>query len=290
MAMGLLLRFGPMAAVLLGFGAAQGCAAGFQAAALDPCVGEYLAAYRAGRRLEPAPGCDWGALQSQERADAIQAQIVQRHPAGGKTIGYKVANARDGRVVGALTDAMLLPSGAVIELASGARLLSEGDLLLRIRSPAINEARTLEEAAAQIDAAIPFIESSDMMLPQGAPRTKPVWTATNGNARWGLVGETLDLSDLAPSERMRRLGELEVALSNAAGEELQRAGMRNNPLQSVLEVLADLRRRGAPGLQAGDLVSVGNFGRPRFPRPGDQYRARYLGLAEPAPEVLAVYR
>ena len=43
-------------------------------------------------------------------------------------------------------------------------------------------------------------------------------------------------------------------------------------------------------LSEGDLLSVGNFDRPRFPRPGEQYRAHYLGLAEPAPEVLAVYR
>ena len=70
-------------------------------------------------------------------------------------------------------------------LSALARLLSDSDLLLRVRSPAINQARTLEEAAAEIDAAIPFIESSDMMLPQGTPRTKPIWTATNGNARWG---------------------------------------------------------------------------------------------------------
>ena len=277
-------------AALVGLCALQGCAAAPQTAALDPCVEEYLAAYQAGRRLQPTLGCDWGALESQERADAIQAQIVQRHPAGGKRIGYKVTNAQGGRVVGVLTDAMLLPSGSVIALDSGARLLSEGDLLLRVRSPAINQARTLEEAAAEIDAAIPFIESSDMMLPQGTPRTKPVWTATNGNARWGVLGETQDLSHLAPAERVQRLGALEVALSNAAGEQLQRAGMRSDPLQSVLEVLEDLRRRAAPGLQAGDLLSVGNFGRPRFPRPGEQYRAHYLGLAEPAPEVLAVYR
>lgn len=129
-------------------------------------------------------------------------------------------------------------------LSALARLLSEGDLLLRVRSPAINQARTLEEVAAEIDAAIPFIESSDMMLPQGTPRTKPIWTATNGNARWGVLGEPQDLSHMTPAERVRRLGALEVALSNAAGEQLQRAGMRSNPLQSVLEVLEDLRRRG----------------------------------------------
>lgn len=52
----------------------------------------------------------------------------------------------------------------------------------------------------------------------------------------------------------------------------------------------DRHRSGAPGLQAGDLLSLGNFGRPRFPRPGEQYRAHYLGLAEPTPEILAVYR
>ena len=36
-------------------------------------------------------------------------------------------------------------------LSALARLLSDGDLLLRVRSPAINQARTLEEAAAEIE-------------------------------------------------------------------------------------------------------------------------------------------
>lgn len=267
-----------------------GCAVADQPVATDPCVDEYLSAYAAGRRLEAVDGCDWATIESQDRADAIQAAIAAHHPAGGKAVGYKVTNAQDGRVVGVITDAMLLPSGSTVDLSTGTRLLGEGDLLVRVRSAAINDATTLEDIAAGIDQVIPFIESSDMMLPDGASRTKAIWTASNGNARWGVRGDAVDVSGIEPARLVEMLGSLEVELIDESGKTLQKSGMRNNPLQSVIDVLDDMRRRGGVRLEAGDLISLGNFGRPRFPTTGNDITAVFHGLADPAPTITARYR
>lgn len=266
-----------------------GCAVAEEQVAADPCVTEYLAAFPAGRRLEVVEGCDWGAIESQERADAIQAGIAAAHPAGGQPVGYKVTNAEGGKVVGVITDAMLVPSGSTIELASGARILGESDLLVRVRSAAINDATTLEEVAAEISEVIPFIESSDTMLPQGAGRTKPIWTSSNGNARWGIHGEPVDVSEMEAAALVELLGNLQVELIDEAGESMQTSGMRSNPLESVLIVIEDMKRRGNVQLEAGDVISLGNFGRPRFPTSGNSYTAVFHGLAEPAPRVVANY-
>lgn len=259
-------------------------------AALDPCADEYLAAYAAGRQLENSEACNWGELTLQERSDAIQAELASTHPSGGKAVGYKVTNATDGRVIGVITDAMLLASGSTINLSSGTRLLGEGDLLVMVGSADINNARTLDDIAASIATVIPFIESSDMMLPQGAARTKAIWTASNGNARWGVMGEPVDVSAMEPAALVEMLANLEVELIDENGESMQRSGMRNNPLQSVFDVLEDMQRRGNIELRTGDLISLGNFGRPRFPLSGNSYRAVFHGLADPAPEVVANYK
>lgn len=270
-------------------GLLAGCATAEDEAAVDPCITEYLAAFPAGRRLENVAGCNWGEIVSQERADAIQASIAAAHPAGGDAVGYKVTNAEGGRVVGVITSAMLLPSGATVDLTTGARILGESDILVRVGSATINDATTIEEVAAAIAEVIPFIESSDTMLPQGAPRTKPVWTSSNGNARYGFRGEAVDVSDMAPAALVELLGNLQVELIDENGESMQTSGMRFNPLESVLVVIEDMQRRGGIRLQAGDLVSLGNFGRPRFPQPGNSYTAVFHGLADPAPRVVAKY-
>lgn len=266
------------------------CAATEAPVALDPCADEYVAAYTAGRQLENTESCNWGELVDQERSDTIQAGLARAHPAGGNAVGYKVTNASDGRVVGVITDAMLLASGSTVDLSSGTRLLGESDLLVMVGSTDINDATTLEEIAASIGTVIPFIESSDMMLPEGAARTKAIWTASNGNARWGFMGEPVDVSDMEPAAIVEMLANLEVELFDENGEQLQRSGMRNNPLQSVFDVLEDMRRRGNVQLKAGDLISLGNFGRPRFPKSGNSYKAVFHGLADPAPEVEASYK
>ena len=259
-------------------------------AQIDPCAQEYLAAYAEGRRIQTVEGCAWGQISDMSRADKIQAEVVNLLSEQGSPVGYKVTNAQDGRVIGVILDFMILPSGSEVDLDTGARLLGEGDLMIRVKSDAINSAKTLEEVAAHIDQVIPLIESSDMMLPQGTPRSKATWTASNGNARWAVTGDAINVSERSPSEVLDLLGSIEVSLFDSDGSELQRSGMRNHPLKSVLDVLEDMQRRGNATLKAGDLISLGNFGRPRFPNAGTRYRAVFHGLANTPPEVTASYR
>lgn len=255
----------------------------------DPCTLEYFAAYTAGRRLENVDGCNWAELGDIRRSYRIQKEIAQRHPAGGEPVGYKVTFANDGRVVGVITDAMLLATGSTIEISTGARLLGEADLLVRVGADSINRAKTTEDIAASIDAVFPLIESSDMMLPDGAARTKAIWTASNANARWGVLGDQIDLSHMTPATRLSIFEKLEVELFDEAGRSLQSSGMRDNPLERVLDVIGELQRRDGLELKVGDLISLGNFGRPRFPETGSSLTAVFHGLADPPPTVSVRY-
>ena len=261
-----------------------------QNTAPDPCVLEYVSAFTAGRRLENVAGCNWGQLTDLGRSDRIQSAIAASHPAGGIPVGYKLTNAEGGRVVGVLTSGMLLDNAATVELSTGTRLLGEGDLLVRVSSSAINTATSIEQVAVSVGSVIPFIESSDMMLPEGAGRTKAIWTAANGNARWGVRGGEISLAGLSAAEKVRLLAELRVELIDETGKSLQVSGMQRNPLHSVLDVLSDMQRRGDAALKKGDLVSLGNFGRPRFPASGSSLTAVFHGLADPAPRVRVYYK
>lgn len=244
------------------------------------CVNSYIEAFDSGTRLANSVACDWGSLTDQSVADAIRTGVVEYLERQGVSVGYKVTFADDGQVIGVLIDSMLLANGATIDLESGSRILVEADLLVRVGSASINQARSLEDVASSIDQVYPFMESSDMMLPTGTPRTKSTWTATNGNLRWGVLGDPIRVEGDDALETVARLGMLEVSLFGPEGNELQRESMARHPLQSVLDVLEEIARTKADPLQPGDLISVGNFGRPRFPTPGESYTTQYHGLSE----------
>jgi 2-keto-4-pentenoate hydratase len=195
-------------------------------------------------------------------------------------VGYKVTFADDGRVIGVLMDTMLLPSGSVIDLNSGSRILVEADLIVRVASASINQAKTLEDVAASIDLVYPFMESSNMMLPRGTPRKKATWTATNGNVRWGTLGDPIDMQTMTAADVVAGIGGVEVSLFGPDGKELQRASMSRHPLQSVLDVIDEIDRGALTALAPGDLISLGNFGRPRFPKPGEHYSTEFHGLSD----------
>lgn len=249
------------------------------------CVAAYAKAYSAGEGLSNDGPCNWGALVDQRTSDKIRAGVVDFLGTQASPVGYKVTFADDGRVIGVLMDSMLLPSGSVIKLSTGSRILVESDLIVRIAESAINEATTLEDVAASIDQVYPFMESSNMMLPRGTPRRKATWTATNGNVRWGTLGEPVDLQVMAAADVVERIGGLEVSLFGPEGNELQRAAMSRHPLQSVLDVVDEIERAGLAPLKPGDFISLGNFGRPRFPKSGEAYATEFHGLSERTPRV-----
>ena len=244
------------------------------------CVAAYAKAYSLGEGLSNDGPCNWGALVDQQVSDDIRVGVVDFLGTQASPVGYKVTFADDGRVIGVLMDSMLLPSGSVIELSTGSRILVEADLIVRVAESAINEAKTLEDVAASIDLVYPFMESSNMMLPRGTPRRKAIWTATNGNVRWGTLGDPVDLQAMTAADVVKRIGGLEVSLIGPKGNELQRAAMSRHPLQSVLDVVDEIARVGLAPLEPGDFISLGNFGRPRFPKSGEAYATEFHGLSD----------
>ena len=94
-------------------------------------------------------------------------------------------------VWGALYTNMLLNSGATVDAAFGARPLYEADLLVRVKSAAINNAKTPAEVLAQVDQIIPFIELPDLVVETPAKVNGAVLSALNVGARLGVRGAPL---------------------------------------------------------------------------------------------------
>jgi 2-keto-4-pentenoate hydratase len=282
-----LIKFAPLLALL---GCVSYANESVQDLAVTNCLNAYVSAFKKGARLISDDSCAWGDISDQALADRVQAGIAKYLQRNARLVGYKVTFADDGRVVGRISDGMLLPSGATIDLSTGARILVEGDLLVRVGSASINGAQSVSDVAAHISDLVPFMESSDMMLPRGTARRKAIWTATNGNARWGVMGEPILVRGMAPQELADMMANVQVALIDSNDNELQRMGMSRHPLESVLDVIQERKRLRAEPLTPGDLISLGNFGRPRFPESGESYKAVFYGLGDETPSVTVSFQ
>ncbi len=204
----------------------------------------------------------------------------------GKPIGYKVAATSpkvqeivgsDRPLVGVLLEEMLLPNGATIAVNSGGNLIYEVDLLVTVGDEGINEAETIAEVAANLTNLIPFIEVPDLMLPRGARLSGELLVAMNVGARWGVRGEEIPVR--ATPEFIEALGKMKVTLENGRGEILTEgrgSDILGHPFHSVLFLVKELRDRGQ-SLKAGDVISLGTFGRFHFAAPGERGIARYEG-------------
>lgn len=124
----------------------------------------------------------------------VNALLAQRL---GKVIGYKAGLTNpavqkrfntDKPVWGKLYEGMVLPSGATVDAAFGARPLYEADMLVRVKSAAINHAKTPMDVLESVDQIIPFIELPDLMV-QAPPKLNGAGvTAINVGARLGVAG------------------------------------------------------------------------------------------------------
>ena len=223
------------------------------------------------------------------KAECHQDRVIALTKSDGrKGIGFKAglvtagAQARfdvPGPIIGVLFEGMMLQDGAAIDLASGGRLIYELDLLARVSDDAINDAETLFDAAASLDAIYPFIEVADLMVPAGAPITGPLVVAMNVAPRWGVMGNpiavTADESFIAALADMRVMLKAEdgTVLVEAVGRDLA-----DNPLNIALYLAREAKRRGWR-LREGDLLSLGSFGPFQFPTVGDKVVAVYEGLS-----------
>lgn len=214
----------------------------------------------------------------------------------GKVVGYKAGLTNpavqkrfntDKPVWGKLYEGMVLQSGATVEAAFGARALYEADMLVRVKSAAINHAKTPEDVLDAIDQVIPFIELPDLMV-QAPPQLNGAGvTAINVGARLGIAGTPLPIPTYR-GERyalLKALADMNVSLTDGAGARLgggKGSDILEHPLNAVTWLATALQQEGIT-LQPGDLVSLGSFSALLPPKAGLAVTATYDGLPGAAP-------
>ena len=180
-------------------------------------------------------------------------------------------------VWGELYAPMLLKDGATVDAKFGARPLFEADMLVRISSAAVNQARTPEDVLKSIDQVIPFIELPDLVV-QAPPKLNGAGIAAiNVGARLGVVGAPMAVQQTAAfSDALRDM----VVVVKGDGAELDKgkgSDVLDHPLNAVVWLVQDLAKQGLK-LKKGDLISLGSFSKLMPPKPGLNVAVEYQGL------------
>ena len=209
-----------------------------------------------------------------------------------KVVGLDPVNAAlngvDRPMVGAMYVGNFLPDGANISPDSASVLITEPDILFRVSSAAINEAQSLEEVLPSIDRVYAFIEVPAPLF-NNNPANPFLMQASNLLPRWGVIGESIAVSNTP--EFLRSLETMQVSFVDGQGQILaQERGdyLGGNPLNGVLVVLEELRRKGEQ-LRPGDLISSGSYMPPILVAPGMFTKAVYTGIGGQDLEVSASY-
>jgi len=203
------------------------------------------------------------------------------NPAVQKRFGY------DKPVWGRLYKGMLLADGATVEAAFGARPLFEADMLVRVKSAAINQAKTPMEVLQAIDQVIPFIELPDLVVQAPPKLNGPAISAINVGARLGVAGRPIDVP-VVRAERyamLDALRDMNVVLTDGGGAELGKGkggDILEHPLNAVVWLAQALAKEGV-AMKPGDLISLGSFSPLLPPKPGMKAVASYQGLPGAAP-------
>lgn len=205
----------------------------------------------------------------------------------GDVVGYKAgltsaaAQERfgvDRPVRGVLLENMLLPSGATVAAAFGARPMFEGDMLVRVGGATINTAETDAELASSLDAVIPFIELPDLLYDPSIPLDGPALIAINVGARLGVSTTPLPLAQ--DETALDQLGTLTLDLLTADGDTLAQVtstALLGHPIH-VVRWLRDTLRADGVTLNPGDLLSLGSMTPLFAPTAGQTIIGRYRNL------------
>lgn len=193
----------------------------------------------------------------------------------------------DRPVWGVLYPAMLLANGSTVDAAFGTRSLHEADLLVRVKSATINQAKTPADVLEAIDQIIPFIELPDLLVQAPPKLNGPAISAINVGARLGVIGSPIPI----PPYRGERcalldaLRDMTVVMSDANGGELARgkgSDILGHPLNAVIWLADALAKEGLK-MKRGDLISLGSFSPLLPPKAGSGTTVTYIGLPDAKP-------
>lgn len=276
-----------LAGLLAGGAAQSACLADAEVAALA----EAIAARTPAATPEGLDDADAACTRAK-----LNRLLAQRH---GPVAGYKAGLTNpavqkrfgtDKPVWGVLYRSMLLDSGATVDPAFGARPLYEADLLVRVKSEAVNRAKTPAEVLAAVDQVIPFIELPDLAVQAPPKLNGPGVAAINVGARLGVKGTPVAVPAEAAAQAamLDALRDMTVRLSDQGGAELARgkgSDILEHPLNAVVWLAGALAAEGV-ALKPGDLVSLGSFSPLLPPKPGLAVTASYDGLPGAQPVVV----
>ncbi|WP_371319890.1 2-keto-4-pentenoate hydratase [Variovorax sp. dw_308] len=275
------------AAVAVALGTAL--ASGAQAECMSDADVAAMAAAMVARTPAPNPPQDFSEADASCTRAKLNKLLLARY---GTPIGYKagLTNASiqkrfgyDKPVWGVLYQGMVLDNGATVDAAFGARPLYEADLLVRVRSDAINRAKTAADVMAAIDQIVPFIELADLTVQSTTALNGPGVTAINAGARLGVKGLAVLVpqADFAQAYLLDALRDMTVRITDSGtGAELARgkgSDILGQPLESVVW-LADALAREGLAMRPGDLISLGSFSPLLTPRAGQSVQVSYDGL------------
>ena len=243
----------------------------------------------------PADNPDAG----QSVADAACARAKFQVPLAkqlGPAVGYKAGltnpavqkrfNASE-PVWGVLRERMLLKDGATVMGKFGSRPMFEADMVVRVKSAAINQATTPAQVLANIEQIVPFMELPDLVVQDPTKLDGNALAAVNVGARLGVMGQPIEVpANAAQRDRMlAELADMSVRLVDADGKELAKgkgSDVMGHPLNAVVWLASALQREGL-ALRPGQLVSLGSFSPLLPPKAGQRVSAHYDGLTGAQP-------
>ena len=222
------------------------------------------------------------------------ARLTARH---GAPVGYKAGLTNPGvqqrfkasePVWGALYWPMLLAEGIPVEAAFAARPLFEADLLVRVSSAAVNQAKTPVEVLAAIDQVIPFIELPDLVVRAPGELDGAAIAAINVGAKLGVVGTPIAVQRTPAFADALRDMTVVLKVDGTEADRGRGSDVLGHPLQAVVWLAQALAREGR-ALKPGDLVSLGSFSKLLPPKPGLKVSVEYQGLPG-TPDVAVIFR
>ncbi len=284
-------HLGPAAAAtlilsaLLALGLKSASAQQLMDCSLEGWAAEVMTAWKQRRMISNAD-CYARLISDMEIGRQMRDAVVHEFDAMSPRAAYKVVgldpvNAAlpgvDRPMVGMMHVGMFLANGEIVSLESAELIITEPDFLVSVADARINEATTIEEAARYIDRIYAFIETLAPTFVNSPPNPY-MMQASNLMARWGVIGESIKAS--ADPAFIDSLETMTVTFRDSNGNVLAEqpgAYLGENPLNGVLVVIEELKRRGER-LEPGDLISSGSYMPPIAVREPIGYETIYEGI------------